>query len=104
MRRNTRSFWEGQVELALAKLAELSAYGEDNFEEGAVIRFTYIFRPHGTEYSYAAIKCNNLWYTTGPRAPKAYTWEDLVAWWIEAHNFVADTIEVAKKWRDPHPS
>lgn len=32
-------------------------------------------------YDYAAVKAgDNLWYTTGPRTPKGYRWEDLIAW------------------------
>jgi hypothetical protein len=71
----------------------LEKYGEDAFPEGAVITFLYqfpnpfqkgpdgqrIYRP--MKYLYAAIKADNLWYTTGPKSPKAYTWQNLIDWW-----------------------
>lgn len=38
--------------------------------------------PGGTRtYTYAAVKAgDNLWYTTGPRSPKGYVWDDLILW------------------------
>lgn len=34
----------------------------------------------GAVFHYAAIRVNDLWYTTGPKAPKGYSWEQLLAW------------------------
>jgi len=46
-----------------------------------VIWFRKRFTPGGTDYTYAAVQTpEGTWYTTGPRTPKAYTWEDLVEW------------------------
>lgn len=68
--------------------AELARWGDDDFPDGAVITFTKRF-PGGTvDYNYAAIKTIHhnvgedveLWYTTGPKAPKGYTWEELTKW------------------------
>lgn len=46
---------------------------------------------HTKAYEYAAIKCqaNGLWYTTGPSAPKAYTWEQLAEWMMFEGNIVS---------------
>ena len=73
---------------------EAERWGEDDFPDGAVITFTKRF-PGGTiDYAYAAIKTVHhnrnlttgagedlhLWYTTGPKSPKGYTWEELTTW------------------------
>lgn len=31
-------------------------------------------------YSYAAVRAGGLWYTTGPKAPKGFEWEELIDW------------------------
>lgn len=59
-------------------------YGTDQ-EDGTVIRFKIRFLKGGTKYSYAAIRANGLWFTTGPRSPKGYTWAELTAWFEDAH-------------------
>lgn len=47
---------------------------------GTVIRFTMDFNG-SREYDYAAIRAGDgLWYTTGPRSPKGYTWDQLLDW------------------------
>jgi hypothetical protein len=77
---------EIQAEIVLDKLAQLDELerkygGEDQFKPGDVITFNYRFDKTGRNYSYAALFVNGLWYTTGPRSPKGYTWLELVAWW-----------------------
>lgn len=84
----TRDYWIRQAEKALDRVRQLDRYGEDDWEDGVVIRFDYQFQGHGTVYSYAAIKSNGLWYSTGPRAPKAYKWDELTSWFAEAANEV----------------
>jgi hypothetical protein len=74
---------ERQVQAEVEKRLKLiEAYGEDNFPEGAVIRFKKQFRPDSTAYSYAAIKVNGQWYTSGPKSTRAYSWLELVAWLV----------------------
>jgi hypothetical protein len=74
---------ERQVQAEVEKRLQLiEAYGEDNFPEGAVIRFKKQFRPDSTAYSYAAIKANGQWYTSGPKSTRAYSWLELVAWLV----------------------
>jgi hypothetical protein len=51
-----------------------------------VVRFQYQFRLGGTIYNYAAIKAGSLWYTTGPKSPKGYTWTELLDWLAESTN------------------
>ena len=75
-------------------------YGEDDFGDRAIITFDYAFDKHddanryceehgyahGGEahftkyYSYAFIKVKGKWYGTGPRAPKEYSWDELIDW------------------------
>lgn len=53
-------------------------YGEEP-PIGSVVRWQKVYKS-GTTYSYAAINTELGWYTTGPRSPKAYTWDDLINW------------------------
>ena len=70
-----------QVELEVEKrLALIESYGDDNYSENSVIRFQKTFVKGGTKYTYAAIKAGGLWYTTGPKSPKGYTWNEFTAW------------------------
>lgn len=65
------------------ELAQLERFPRDTFPEGTVIAFEMNFAPDdidGQIYSYAAIKVNGRWYTTGPRSPKSYTWGQLCEW------------------------
>lgn len=62
-----------------------SRYGEEPERNGAVITWCMRFHKKGTKYRYAAIKAEGLWYTTGPSAPKGYSWDNLTAWLDEAH-------------------
>lgn len=68
----------------LAAIAEQITRLENRPEEpteGSVIRFNMQFGGHGTVYDYAAIHCGDgKWYTTGPRSPKGYTWDELLDW------------------------
>lgn len=54
-------------------------YGEDH-EDKTVIAFRAMFVPNGRVYDYSAIRAEGLWYTTGPRTPKGFTWAELIAW------------------------
>lgn len=46
-----------------------------------VIFFEKQFRPGQQTYSYAAIRVNGYWYTTGPQGGgEPRTWEDLMVW------------------------
>jgi hypothetical protein len=70
----------------LEKLTQAERFGEDDWPEGTIIVFDKQFAGGGTTYHYAAIKAPSHlrsgggWYTTEPRAPKDYSWEDLIAW------------------------
>jgi hypothetical protein len=61
------------------QMATLAAMPQDDFDDGNVVCFEKSFGG-SYFYSYAAIKWDGLWYTTGPRSPKAYTWDRLVEW------------------------
>ena len=43
-----------------------------------IIYFKKRFQEGGQVYSYAVIYAGGLWYSTGPRAPKGYTWPEMV--------------------------
>jgi hypothetical protein len=83
---SARAFYERQAQRALEKLAALDRFGEDEFEDGTIIAWEYQFHTGTKVYSYAAIKCGGLWYSTGPNAPKAYSWSQMVDWWSAATN------------------
>lgn len=57
------------------------------------------FRPdaYSRWYTYAAIRMVGLWYSTGPKAPKGFTTEEMIRWWTD--NDVTD-LHVAAEW-DP---
>lgn len=63
-------------------LARIEAYGSDIYEDGNVLLFDRTFND-GKTYSYAMIKAEGLWYTTGPRSPKGYSWDQIVAWLVD---------------------
>lgn len=85
MRRTSRtSALRAQLTAIAEELARLEALPEEP-PEGSVIRFNMQFDGHGTVYDYAAIHCGDgKWYTTGPRSPKGYTWDQLLDW-MEGH-------------------
>lgn len=81
-----------QVEADLKRKVELvDDYGDDVYEDGTVFVFQKTFegqpyKPDGYKddkaYTYAVIKTNNKWYTTGPMSKKGYTWEEFVLWLV----------------------
>lgn len=69
-----------QIDQLEERAAAIRRFGEDIYDDGDVITFDKQFYPDGMAYSYAAIRSNGLWYTTGPKSPKGYTWVELVNW------------------------
>src|SRR4051812_36954809 len=53
----------------------------DPFEDGTLLRFDKRFG--SKSYSYAAIRTDGLWYSTGPKAPKGFTWAEMVEFWVD---------------------
>lgn len=46
-----------------------------------VVWWTMVFKGGRQRYVYAAVRTpDGRWSTTGPRSPKSYTWDDLIAW------------------------
>jgi hypothetical protein len=67
-----------EVERRERELEAESRYGEDDFEEGAVVTWTQRYPGRGTSYSYAAIKAAaGMWYTTS-KFGQALSWSELV--------------------------
>lgn len=71
-----------ELEAELARLNSLPT--EPDGTDGAnVVWWEMVFANSGgyRTYTYAAVKAGDgLWYTTGPRAPKGFTWDELVDW------------------------
>ena len=74
-----------ELNKALAEEARIEEkYGTDH-EDGTVIAFRVQLMAGDIWYEYAAIRVNGMWFTTGPRSPKGYTWEELTGWFDGAH-------------------
>jgi hypothetical protein len=77
-------FHDNKVRELEQQLERLSNFPSEEqiLGHGDVIEFEYSFRDNDRRYSYAAIHiAGRGWYTTGPEAPKAFSWDELVAWW-----------------------
>ena len=83
-----------QINYLYDEIEKRERFPEDNFKEGTVIKYRKRFTPGGINYRYAAIKVNGLWFTTGPRSPKGYTWDELTEWMDDG----VQKIRVATGW------
>lgn len=67
-----------------------------DLEEEDVIYFRLAFAPlFNKYYTYAAIKINGLWFSTGPKAPKGYSNDEMVRWWM---NNDVQNVCIAFEW------
>lgn len=83
-----------------AELIRLASLPQEPEGSEPVIRFHKRFGPGQREYTYAAVKANDgLWYTSGPRTPKGYTWQALVEWIFDGKCDEEQSIERASKFR-----
>ena len=58
-------------------------YGTDRYEDETVLTFSRQFTRDGKRYTYAAIRANGKWYTTGERSGvQGATWLDFVLWLV----------------------
>ena len=80
MKKPTTRELEDRIDDLESRLKAQGSLLPDEPPEGAILAFSYQFPTGGTVYSYAAIRTNGLWSTTGPRSPKQYTWAELVGW------------------------
>lgn len=49
--------------------------------DGIVVFFQRTFGGVGTIYTYGMVKAGDgKWYTTGPRSPKGFTWDEVMDW------------------------
>lgn len=84
------------------ELDRLSMFPDDDpFEDGDVLWFEKRFtrpeyRPSSKVYTYAAIRCEGLWYSTGPKAPKGYAWNDFVVFLGEG----VEQVWVGNEWTE----
>lgn len=75
-----RELIQKQIDHLYEEIRKLDAYPEDDLPDGSIISFDKTFGLHINVYNYAAIKVEGLWYLTGTKSPKAYTWDELVTW------------------------
>lgn len=76
---NTLKARRDELDEQIAYLERLPAEPVVDEGEPNVIHFVKTFDGAGS-YIYAAVQAEGMWYTTGPRSPKAYTWEQLIQW------------------------
>lgn len=91
-----KRYYQNIIEHAMSELAKLDRFpDEDPFDDGTVISFVKQFVPGGTEYEYAALRCNNgQWFTTGPRKVSYAPWSELVDFLSEG----VEDIYVVTEW------
>lgn len=79
------------------KLAEIERLGTDAMEDGTVVKFSKRLKPGGHAFTYAAVRINGLWYTTGPTGRKV-TNDEFCAWLVsgEPDSLVSFNEMVAK--------
>ena len=63
--------------LADLKLQMINKFGDDEYDDGTVVRFQKKFTADGHAYMYAAIKAAGKWYLTG-KEQGGLTWEQFV--------------------------
>jgi len=79
------TFIEKRIEQLQTELDNILRFGEDDWPNGTILYFEKRFNSGGRLYSYTALKCEvknynlegKVWYTSGPKAPGPYTWEQL---------------------------
>lgn len=76
-----------RIDAEIARVESLPPEPTTEDPDGALVIW-FEKRIGGNTYTYAAVKTPNGWYTTGPRTPKCYTWQQLVEW-INADDEVA---------------
>lgn len=77
-----------KIEKELEVKAQLvQEYGEDEYADGQVIKFSKTFKDNA--YSYVALKAAGNWYVTGQMSRNVYTWEQLVLFLVGGENPVS---------------
>lgn len=84
-----KEFLEKRAERILSELEKLEAYGEDDYDDEAVLLFKYRFRNSDTVYSYVAFKIKGHWYLSG-KSGSRLSWDELVKFWCDG--------EVSEMW------
>lgn len=78
-----------------AELAELDKWGNDDYPEGAVIKWKKTFPPRTMKYRFAALKSGGYWYLTN-RDGYRMTWSELVSMLSHPESF---DHKIASKWK-----
>jgi hypothetical protein len=63
------------------KLAQIDALGADKMADGTVVKFSKRLTLGGHAYTYAAVRYDGCWYTTGPTGKKM-THDAFCAWLV----------------------
>jgi hypothetical protein len=81
--------------LKARKEAIIAAFGDDGFQDGAVVTWVKTFEQEGKKYTYVALKGGEQWYVTGKA--RAMTWEELLVE-IVSGPFPADKVDLMVKY------
>ncbi len=91
-------YHQSMIESLIARAEKEDKYGflYEYEEDDHVVFFRLAFAPMFNKYyTYAAIRTNELWYSTGPKAPKGFTTAEMIKWWTD--NDVQE-VHVAIEW------
>ena len=70
---------QARLELVMQeRRRRIEQFGDDEWEEGACLRFEKQFTPGGKIYGYVAVKQNGWWYTSGQSAEYKRNWTNLI--------------------------
>lgn len=91
-----------EAELA-RKEALIEAYGQDVYEDGAVLIFEKGFPGSRTNYTYVALKANGSWWLTGAThgGEHGRTWMELIVWLVSDVSVEKDNVEYYQSQRYP---
>lgn len=63
------------------QLQEMERFGDDVYNDDAVLMFKFRHANNSTIYTYVALKVKGLWYLSGASGAKL-TWDQLVDFWM----------------------
>ena len=99
--RSERALQEAEAEERI----RLEKYGYDEWPIGTVITFDYTFgkgafpNQRDKVYSYAILKSEAGWYSSGPRTPDARSWDGMITFWERGSVFNMKVVKGRRKFR-----
>lgn len=80
--------------------------GEEGVDLVPVVYFKKQFEGSDKVYDYVVLRARDgLWYTTGPRTPKGYSWHELLLWLMETspdHQLPEIKVSYVEDWSVLH--